>query len=105
MFTWVADPPKQGLSEALARELVPFNISVLVIEPGPFRTNFQGAIVQPAVGISEAYKGGPVDQTTQRLQSIIGKQAGDPVRGSEVIFEAVQQKVKDGPAGGVLRVP
>src|SRR5271166_1033391 len=33
----------EGLSESLAKEVAPFNIRVMIVEPGGFRTNFSGA--------------------------------------------------------------
>lgn len=34
----------EAASEALAKEVAPHNISVLIVEPGNFRTNFVGAV-------------------------------------------------------------
>jgi len=47
----------EGLSEAMRYELAPLGIDVVIVEPGPFSTNFFGNIV-PATngGIASAYK-------------------------------------------------
>ncbi|KAE8356077.1 hypothetical protein BDV28DRAFT_127879 [Aspergillus coremiiformis] len=96
----------EGLSEALARELAPFNISVLIVEPGVFRTNFLGAVQINESGLSEPYRGGPVDTTLEILKTIQGKQQGDPEKAVARIFETV---VGEGVAGGlkgkILRLP
>ena len=35
----------EGISEALAGELAPFNIKTMIVEPGPFSTNgFESAV-------------------------------------------------------------
>lgn len=34
----------EAASEALAKEVAPHNIRVLIVEPGNFRTNFVGAV-------------------------------------------------------------
>jgi NAD(P)-dependent dehydrogenase (short-subunit alcohol dehydrogenase family) len=36
----------EGLSEALALEMKPFNVKVLIVEPGAFRTDFAGAALK-----------------------------------------------------------
>lgn len=44
----------EGLSEALAREVAPFGISVLIVEPGQFRTDFSGrSVVFPTLTIDD----------------------------------------------------
>ncbi len=79
----------EGISESLALEVKPLGIDVLIVEPGPFRTNWAGpSIKQSAVRIGdyEATAGERRRQTAARS----GKQVGDPVRAARAIIEAVQ---------------
>jgi NAD(P)-dependent dehydrogenase (short-subunit alcohol dehydrogenase family) len=79
----------EGLSESLALEVAPLGIKVVIVEPGPFRTNWAGpSIKQSATRIEdyEATAGIRRGQTEQRS----GKQPGDPVRAAEAIIAAVQ---------------
>jgi len=47
----------EGFSEALRYELAPLGIDVVIVEPGPFSTNFFGNIVQAAdEEVAAAYK-------------------------------------------------
>ncbi|MBS0448340.1 MAG: oxidoreductase [Proteobacteria bacterium] len=77
----------EGLSESLATELAPLGIHVLIVEPGPFRTNWAGpSIKQSATRIAayDATAGERRAQTSARS----GKQAGDPVRAAQAIIDA-----------------
>ncbi len=77
----------EGLSESLAIECKPLGIGVLIVEPGPFRTNWAGAsIKQSATRIDDyaATAGERRKQTAARS----GNQAGDPVRAARAIIEA-----------------
>ncbi|MDL5160629.1 SDR family NAD(P)-dependent oxidoreductase, partial [Actinomycetospora termitidis] len=38
----------EGLSEALAQEVAPFGIATIIVEPGPFRTDFLGRSMRTA---------------------------------------------------------
>lgn len=78
----------EGLSEGLSREVEEFGISVLIVQPGAFRTNFLGAMNLSEKGIGSAYEQGPVGQTLQRFQAANGKQAGDPDKAARRIVEA-----------------
>jgi NAD(P)-dependent dehydrogenase (short-subunit alcohol dehydrogenase family) len=96
----------EGLSESLARELAPFNISVLVVEPGAFRTNFLTAAVKNETGLSEAYRGTPVDAVLGKFDSMQGTQVGDPVKGVARVFEVVTGEGQAGSLKGkILRLP
>ncbi|WP_018615035.1 oxidoreductase [Segetibacter koreensis] len=81
----------EGLSESLSKEVEPLGIKVLLVEPGPFRTDWAGrstsrtpvqlADYESTVGIRMAAS-----------QKGSGKQQGDPVRGCEAIIEAVESQ-------------
>ncbi len=78
----------EGLSESLAIEVKPLGIKVLIVEPGPFRTDWSGrSLLESETHIAD------YDQTAgeRRKQSKAnsGKQKGDPVRGSQAILDAV----------------
>jgi NAD(P)-dependent dehydrogenase (short-subunit alcohol dehydrogenase family) len=77
----------EGMSESLAIEVKPLGIDVLVVEPGPFRTNWAGpSIKQSAIRIEDyaATAGERRKQTEARS----GNQAGDPVRAAQAIIDA-----------------
>ncbi len=79
----------EGLSESLSQEVGPLGIKVVIVEPGPFRTNWAGpSIKQSATRIPDydATAGARRAQTEARS----GKQPGDPVRAAEAIITAVQ---------------
>ena len=96
----------EGLSEALSKEVAEFGISVLIVEPGQFRTNFLNAFVLNEGGLSEAYRGTVVDQALQKFHSAAGKQIGDPEKAVNVIFEVVTGEGGAGSLKGkILRLP
>jgi short-subunit dehydrogenase len=78
----------EGLSEALAQEVKPLGIHVLIVEPGPFRTDFLGRSGVPANRHIEGY-----EQTSGKMRAYFrdmdGKQAGDPKKGVAAIVKAV----------------
>ena len=45
----------EGLSESLSKEVAPFGIKVLIVEPGPFRTDWGGRSLKTAKHPIEAY--------------------------------------------------
>ncbi|KAL2816028.1 hypothetical protein BDW59DRAFT_12315 [Aspergillus cavernicola] len=96
----------EGLSEALAQEIAPFNITTLIVEPGAFRTNFLSAVQKTETPLSEPYRGGPVEHLLGMFDSAQGKQRGDPGKAVKRVFEVV---TGTGEAGGlkgkVLRLP
>ncbi|KAI1880855.1 hypothetical protein JX265_001095 [Neoarthrinium moseri] len=98
----------EGLSESLAREGAEFGISVLIVEPGGFRTNFLNAMVVNEKGLGEKneYQGTQVDKTIQNFAAYNGKQQGDPEKGAERIWGAVTGEGQGGQVKGkVLRLP
>lgn len=77
----------EGLSESLALEVAPLGIGVLIVEPGPFRTNWAGpSIKQSAVHI-DAYAA-TAGERRKQTAARSGNQAGDPVRAAQAIIDA-----------------
>jgi NAD(P)-dependent dehydrogenase (short-subunit alcohol dehydrogenase family) len=78
----------EGLSEALAEEVSPFDIKVLIVEPGAFRTDFLGRSILTAERRLEAYEA-TSGRTRDFSQTNDGRQQGDPERGIAVLLQAV----------------
>jgi NAD(P)-dependent dehydrogenase (short-subunit alcohol dehydrogenase family) len=80
----------EGLSESLSKEVAPFGIKVLIVEPGPFRTDWAGRSLKVPKHAIEAYTETAVGRRRQ-VQAYSGTQPGDPVRGVEAIIATVEQ--------------
>lgn len=78
----------EGLSEALADELRPLGVSVIIAEPGPFRTDFLGRSMAMAAREIAAYAGTAQARRRYR-QTNNGRQAGDPAKAVAVMLRAV----------------
>lgn len=78
----------EGLSEALHAELAPLGVHVMVVEPGPFRTDFLGRSGQEAGRRISDYEP-TVGKTREYFKVQAGKQPGDPWRAVQAIVEAV----------------
>ena len=79
----------EGLSEALAKEVEPLGIKVVIVEPGPFRTDWAGRSLKQTRHPVEDY----AKTSAARRQAIStgsGKQVGDPVRAGEAMIKAVE---------------
>ncbi|KAI9698106.1 MAG: hypothetical protein M1820_007614 [Bogoriella megaspora] len=95
----------EGASEALAMELAPFNIRVLIIEPGAFRTNFQNAIVGSHAAMPESYIGSPADTSIRSKIGAHGRQPGDPDKAATAIVEEVTGEGRGQDLNELLRLP
>jgi NAD(P)-dependent dehydrogenase (short-subunit alcohol dehydrogenase family) len=79
----------EGLSESLAQEVAPLGIKVLIVEPGPFRTDWAGrSTARTEVAIQDYQE--TVGIRMQRSLEGSGKQQGDPVRGCKAIIDVVE---------------
>jgi NAD(P)-dependent dehydrogenase (short-subunit alcohol dehydrogenase family) len=74
----------EGWSEALAGEVAPFGIRVLIVEPSRLRTGFNAAGVLEFAETSETYRDLLADVRAD-LAGADGRQEGDPVRAAEII--------------------
>ncbi|MFD6534382.1 oxidoreductase [Streptomyces sp. NPDC060184] len=77
----------EGFSEVLANEVAPFGVKVVIVEPGAFRTDWQGSSMElHAVGFDYEETVGAMN--TYRAENN-GTQPGDPVRAAQVLIEVV----------------
>ena len=77
----------EGLSEAVAAEVAPFGIRVLIVEPGSFRTELLGRSLS-AAAVMEEYAG-TVGATRSYLAREDSRQAGDPAKAAAAIIEVL----------------
>lgn len=79
----------EGVSESLAAELRPLGINVTIVQPGPFRTGFISRSLERAENQIAAY-----DRTSGKflrfLETMSGRQPGDPGKAAEAIIAAVE---------------
>ena len=77
----------EGFSEVLANEVAPFGVKVVIVEPGAFRTDWQGASMRRhAVGPDYAATVGELHRLRDRTD---GTQPGDPARAARIILDVV----------------
>ncbi len=81
----------EGVSESLALELRPLGIKVTIVQPGPFRTGFVAHSAKAAQNQIADY-----DRTSGKfarlLETIDGKQPGDPAKAAGAIIAAVESE-------------
>ncbi|MGW2426350.1 oxidoreductase [Streptomyces sp. NPDC001709] len=76
----------EGLSEGLAAEVAHLGIHVLIVEPGPFRTDFTGRSVRWANPIDD-YRSA-LGPAKEQFLAMHGTQPGDPARAARAIITA-----------------
>lgn len=79
----------EGFSEALGIEMAPFGVSVTLIEPGGFRTNFFKGSERIARAPLSIYDATPGGMTRSGLSGAGEMMPGDPVRAVAAIMVAI----------------
>ncbi|GIG71043.1 SDR family NAD(P)-dependent oxidoreductase [Phytomonospora endophytica] len=74
----------EGWSEALAGEVAPFGIRVMIVEPSRFRTDFNAADVLEFTEPSDAYRDA-LAAVRADMAGADGGQEGDPERAADII--------------------
>ena len=78
----------EGLSGSLRGELAPLGISVTVVEPGAFRTDFAGRSLTQSTSVIDDYAD-TAGQRRKERDTVHGTQAGDPAKAAAAIIAAV----------------
>ena len=77
----------EGFSEVLAAEVRPFGVKVLIVEPGAFRTDWQGSSMQRS-SVGPDYEA-TVGTMNRYREDSDGTQPGDPARAARIIMDVV----------------
>lgn len=75
----------EGFSEALAQEVAPLGIKVMIVEPGPFRTSFAGNGFKLADHTIADYNS-TAGTFREKIKGMDGKQEGDPIKAAKAIY-------------------
>lgn len=79
----------EGFSEVLANEVRPFGVRVVIVEPGAFRTDWQGSsMTMHPVGPDYEPSVGAIHEFRRKSQ---GNQPGDPARAAELLVDLVDR--------------
>ncbi len=79
----------EGMSASLHKEVGPLGISVTVVEPGGFRTDFAGRSLQQSSAAISDYAD-TAGRRRKENDTAHGNQPGDPSRAAEAIITAVE---------------
>lgn len=77
----------EGMSESLAREVAHLGIKVIIIEPGPFRTEWAdgSSIIMAEQKIDDYAQSS--HKTRERIAMINGQQQGSPQKAAELMYK------------------
>ena len=79
----------EGMSGSLYGELKPLGISVTVVEPGAFRTDFAGRSLAQSSTVIDDYAD-TAGKRRKEHDTVHGTQAGDPAKAARAIIAAVE---------------
>ena len=78
----------EGLSEALALEVAPLGIRVLMVEPGAFRTDIAQSAQESKITIADYAE--TAGAAREKAKQMAGKQPGDPALAARAMVRAVE---------------
>jgi NAD(P)-dependent dehydrogenase (short-subunit alcohol dehydrogenase family) len=81
----------EGIGESLFLQLKPLGIHVTNIEPSAFRTEWAGASATLIETQIDDYQE-TVGANMRQIQSIVGRQPGDPVRAAQAMYDLVRRE-------------
>lgn len=81
----------EALSEAMAKEVAPLGIKITIVEPGAFRTNFNGSSLSTTENLIDDYDEA-IGGFREWVRDVDGEQPGDPAKAVEAMIEAVNNK-------------
>jgi hypothetical protein len=96
------------MSQALAKEVAPFNIRVLIAQPGAFTTNMMNAVALNSQGVSPHYKDSDVGKFIGLFHNGEGPKfeaGGDVEKGCQAIFDVVTGTGKGVGKENYIRLP
>lgn len=78
----------EGAAEALAQEIQPFGVKVLIVEPGAFRTDFAGGALRQMPALAPYQDAlAPIRDFARGMH---GTQPGDPAKAAAAVARALQ---------------
>ena len=77
-----------GISEALAAEVEPLGVRVMIVEPGPFRTDWGGRSLKVSQTEIADYEA-TAHKRRREIGAYSGAQPGDPARAAEAVIAAL----------------
>jgi NAD(P)-dependent dehydrogenase (short-subunit alcohol dehydrogenase family) len=78
----------EALTMCLRKEVQPLGVTIMAVEPGPFRTSYKSSVVQPLQVIDDYAETVGVRRAGDISED--GEQPGDPAKAAQAIITAVQ---------------